>query len=95
MENNLKKNIYIYIYLNHFAVLLKLTQHCKLTIFQFRKATAEQSRNPALPQPGARPILHSVLSALLCTTKPVPPGTDPTAFRHMSLPACVPSSIRV
>ena len=41
MENNLKKNIYIYIYvyiyirLNHFAVYLKLTQHCKLTISHF------------------------------------------------------------
>ena len=34
MENNLK--IYIYS-LNHFAVYLTLTQHCKSTIFQFLK----------------------------------------------------------
>ena len=31
-EKNLKKIIYIYIYLNHFAVYLKLTQYCKSTI---------------------------------------------------------------
>ena len=33
MEKNLKKNtyIFIYIYMNHFAVYFKLTQHCKLT----------------------------------------------------------------
>ena len=35
MEKNLKK--YIYIYLNHFAVHLKLTQYCKSTIFQLKK----------------------------------------------------------
>ena len=27
----------LYIYMNHFAVHLKLTQHCKLTICQFKK----------------------------------------------------------
>ena len=49
MEKNLKKNIYthiytyiyiyiyIYIKLNHFAVHLKLTQHCKSTILQYKK----------------------------------------------------------
>ena len=31
MENDLKKNIYIYIYPNYFAVHLKLTQHCNYT----------------------------------------------------------------
>ena len=38
MEKNLKKNIYIYIYvkLNYFAVHQKLT-HCKSTIPQFKK----------------------------------------------------------
>ena len=34
MEKNLKKIIYLSIYLKHFAVHLKLTQHCKSTIFQ-------------------------------------------------------------
>ena len=33
MENNMKKNIYIYIYLNQFAVQQKLI-HCKSTILQ-------------------------------------------------------------
>ena len=28
--------IYIYIKLNHFAVYLKLTQHCKSTILQYK-----------------------------------------------------------
>ena len=32
MEMYLKKNIYIYIYLKHFAVHLKLTQYCKSTV---------------------------------------------------------------
>lgn len=31
MAKNLKKRIYIYIYMNHIAVLFKLTQHCKPT----------------------------------------------------------------
>ena len=39
MEENVEKeymyiSIYIFIKLNHFAVHLKLTQHCKSTIFQ-------------------------------------------------------------
>ena len=29
--------VYIYIYVNHFAVQQKLTQHCKSTILQFRE----------------------------------------------------------
>ena len=29
-----KQWIYVYVQLNHFAVHLKLTQHCKLTILQ-------------------------------------------------------------
>ena len=35
-ENVKKKNTYIYIsvYLNHLTVHLKLTQHCKSTLFQ-------------------------------------------------------------
>ena len=37
MEKNLKKCIFLYIFLNHFAVHLKLTQHCKSTILQFKK----------------------------------------------------------
>ena len=32
MEKNLEKNE-----LNHFAVYMKLTQHCKSTILQFKK----------------------------------------------------------
>ena len=35
MEKNLKNNIYIK--LNHFAVHLKQTQHCKSTILQLKK----------------------------------------------------------
>ena len=31
------KRIYIYIYMNHFAVHLKLTQHCKSSLLQFLK----------------------------------------------------------
>ena len=34
----MEKNLKIYIYsLNHFAVYLTLTQHCKSTVFQFLK----------------------------------------------------------
>ena len=40
MEKNLKKSgcvcVYIYIKRNHFAVHLKLTQHCKSTILQYK-----------------------------------------------------------
>ena len=37
-EKNLKKytHTHIYLNLNHFAVYLKLTQHCKQAILQFR-----------------------------------------------------------
>ena len=38
MEKTLKKDIYIYIYkLNHFAVQLKLIQHCKSITLQLKK----------------------------------------------------------
>ena len=30
-----KREYYIYIWLNHFAMHLKLTKHCKATILQF------------------------------------------------------------
>ena len=33
MEKNLKKNRYMYICINHFAVLLKVIQHCKSKIY--------------------------------------------------------------
>ena len=32
--------IYIYVLLNQLAVHLKLTQHCKLTIFQLKKKSS-------------------------------------------------------
>ena len=39
MEKNLKKCVCVCvcIYLDHFAVHLKLAQHCKLTVLQFKK----------------------------------------------------------
>ena len=39
MEKNMKKNIYVhlYVWLNHFAIYQKLTQHCKSTTPQFKK----------------------------------------------------------
>ena len=33
ISNLLKESIYVYVYLNHFAVYMKLTQYCKSTIF--------------------------------------------------------------
>ena len=36
METNLKEKKYIYIY-NHFAIYLKLTQHCESTIHQLKQ----------------------------------------------------------
>ena len=52
MEKNLKNNIYIYsypyiygyIYLNHFAVHLKLTQYCKSTVVQLEKKKKKERR---------------------------------------------------
>ena len=32
-----KEQIYVYAYLNHFAIYLKLTQHSKSTILQYFK----------------------------------------------------------
>ena len=43
MENNLKK--YTYVYLNHSAVHLKLTQYCKPTILQFFKKNSRLNHN--------------------------------------------------
>ena len=34
-----KDRIYVYVYLNHFAVYLKLTQHCKSTMIQYKIKT--------------------------------------------------------
>ena len=38
MEKNMKKNIYIYVYvqLSHFAAQQKLTQYCKSTMLQLK-----------------------------------------------------------
>ena len=36
MEKNLKMNMCVYVYLNHRAVHMKLTQHCKSTILQLK-----------------------------------------------------------
>ena len=38
-----KEQIYVYVKLNHFAVHLKLTQHCKSTILQYK---IKSFRNP-------------------------------------------------
>ena len=46
MEKNLKKYVYIHIYkLNHFALHLKLTQHCKSTILHFFRKGVLPSMN--------------------------------------------------
>ena len=37
---------YIYVKLNHFAVYLKLTQHCKLTIFQLKIFKCLKKKEP-------------------------------------------------
>lgn len=40
MKNNLKKNIYTHVELNHCAVRQKLTRHCKPNVLQFQKTLA-------------------------------------------------------
>ena len=40
---NLKKNIWIYVKWNHFAVHLRLTQHCKSVYFKMRKDSSKSS----------------------------------------------------
>ena len=35
-EESEKEEIYVYVWLNHFAVHLKLAQHCKSTILQYK-----------------------------------------------------------
>ena len=37
MEKNLEKNVCVCVCVNHFAIHLKLMQHCKSTILQFKK----------------------------------------------------------
>ena len=44
MEKNLEKDkyvLYIYIYMNHFAVHLRFTQQCKSTVLQLKKKTSD------------------------------------------------------
>ena len=56
MEKNLKKKkIYIYVYLNHFAVHLKLTQHCKSTILSLKKKKKRTSCHQAKAELGDPP----------------------------------------
>ena len=53
---NMKKNINRYvdidkdIYLNHFAVYQKPTQHCKLTILQFKKKKKDKTPEEKLSE---------------------------------------------
>ena len=42
MEKNMK-NMYTYVYLSHFAVQQKLTQHCTSTRLQLKKKKAGQA----------------------------------------------------
>ena len=35
VEKDMKKNVYIYVSLNHFTVQQKLTQHCNQPCFNF------------------------------------------------------------
>ena len=51
MEKNLKKvnkymciYIYVYIYMNNFAIYLKIIQHCKLTILPKIKSKLKQTK---------------------------------------------------
>ena len=37
MEDNVKKRMYVNIWLGHFAVQQKLTEHCESTIIKFKK----------------------------------------------------------
>ena len=53
--------IHIYVYLNHFAVHLKLTQHCKSTILQFKKRRREQG--------GVFPVWGFMLKWTVCNYK--------------------------
>ena len=58
MEKNLKRDVYVYIYikyiiyieLNYFVVHLRLTQHCKLIILQ--KMTQKRKKEFAFSKKG-------------------------------------------
>ena len=36
IEDNMRKRMYIYVWLGHFAVQLKLAQHCRSTILKYK-----------------------------------------------------------
>ena len=44
--------IYMYIYMNHFAVHQKLTRHCKSTILQFKKMKNFKKENTVIRKRG-------------------------------------------
>jgi len=45
MEDNVRKRIYIYVWLGHFAVQYKLIEHCKSTIMEKIKIIKKIKRN--------------------------------------------------
>ena len=47
-EKKIVIHIYIYIYIYHFAVPLKLTQHCKSNVLQFLKIHQYTAQNSSL-----------------------------------------------
>ena len=57
--------ICIYTQLNHFAVHLKLTQHCKSTILQLKKNFARKPRNRVICNRSHGSASQSFLSKLL------------------------------
>ena len=44
MEDNIRKGMYIYVRLGHFAVQQKLVQHCKSTILQLKNKYIKKSK---------------------------------------------------
>ena len=80
MENNL----------NHFAVLLKLTQHCESTILQFRDRERGREKSCLLkgglcPSVSILTLCFSwrlVLGNLRCTGSPGHPPVPPKSYRY-------------
>ena len=47
MEDDTRKRMYICVWLGHFAVQQKFTEHCKSTILQFKKFFKKETRYEA------------------------------------------------
>ena len=60
MEDNMRKRMYVCVWLGHFAVQQKLVQHCKSTILQLKERKKETNKQRERKKDESKTIVGEV-----------------------------------